>query len=467
MKSFLLILFLFCSFVYANAQPATVTAKIDRRIELTSIVARLAEYREYVNDDLKSYAADADAYFGKYKNHPAVEFARKVRAENGIGYDAVPSLAVHLDQNLKPKFAFSDSAPDKRWGKQSATEFARRLQGFYKDTNAESFFASHADLYKLAEERMQAIIDKVDFAWYKKFYGEVPKGSFNLYVGLLNGGANYGPKVVYPDGREELFAVIGAYKTDAEGKPVFADNFLPTIIHEFNHSFINHLVLAREKQFAPSGEKIYGTVGDKMRRLAYGTWKTMIDESLVRAAVARYIFDHEGFEKASGELMNQRSIGFLWIRDLFVLLGTYENTRQTYRTFRAFLPVIEGYSVDLAKRIEAESKYFAERQPRVVAIEGFANGAENVDPKLTELTFTFDQPLVGKGVSMNFGAGGREAYPEVEKVVGYSPDRMKFTLQVKLKPDHQYEFVLTGAAFRTPDGYPIENYTVRFKTRKE
>jgi hypothetical protein len=466
MKTILSLIFLLCSFVYANAQSVTVTAKVDRRIELTTIVARLAEYDEYRRDDFKSYAANVDAYFGRYKNHPAVEYARKVRTSNNIAFDAVPSLAVHLNQNLTPKFPFSDSAPDPRWGEQAAEDFAGLLQQFYKETNAEAFFNSQAALYKTAEQRMQEVINKVDFAWYKNFYGEVPKGSFNLYVGLLNGGMNFGPKVVYPDGKEELFAVIGAWKMDENGQPVFADDFLPTIIHEFNHSFINHLVYAREKQFLPSGEKIFQPVAEKMAKMAYGNWKTTIVESLVRAAVIRYLFDHREFEKASAELINERNKGFLWIEELFVLLGTFENSRKLYPTFRAFLPVIEGYAVDLAKRIDEKAKYFERRQPRVVAIDAFANGAEDVDPQLTQITLTFDQPLEGKGYSINVGAAGRAAYP-IEKAVGYSADRTKFTVQVKLKPDWQYEFVVTGASFKSVDAFPLQNYVVKFRTKKE
>lgn len=475
MKIILSAIFLLAfSFVQINAQTlkpvkdktVMVTAKVDRRIELTSIIARLAEYGEYQRDDFKSYTSDVDKHFAKYKNHPAVEFARKVRTSNSIAFDAVPSLAVHLNPNLTPKFAFSDSAPDRRWGKQAAEEFTKLLQKFDKDADCEAFFKSHAGLYKIAEQRMQEVISKVDFAWYKNFYGEVPKGSFNLYVGLLNGGMNFGPKVVYPDGREELFAIIGAWKMDEKGLPVFADDFLPTIIHEFNHSFINHLVDAREKQFQPNGEKIFQPVAEKMAKMAYGTWETTIVESLVRAAVIRYLFDHQKFEKVSAELINERNNGFLWIDELFVLLGTYENSRKLYPTFRSFLPLIEGYTADLAKRIDEKAKNFERRQPRIVSIDDFANGAEDVDSRLTRITFTFDQPLEGKGYSINLGAGGRAKYP-IEKVVGYSADRTKFTVEVKLKPDWEYEFAVTGNSFRSIDGYPLQNTIVKFKTKKE
>ena len=135
MRNFLCGIILILAFAGIKAQvPANkdfnVTARVDRRIELTSIIARLAEYDEYMRDDFKIYASDVDKYFAEYKNHPAVEFARKARESNGIGFDAVPSLAVHLNPDLTPKFPLSDSAPDKRWGKKNAEEFAKLLRQF-------------------------------------------------------------------------------------------------------------------------------------------------------------------------------------------------------------------------------------------------------------------------------------------------------------------------------------------------
>lgn len=467
MKAVLLTIILFLSVNFVNAQDFVIKAKVDRRIELTSIIARLAEYNEYVRDDFKIYAEDADKHFAGYKNHPAVEFARKIRMSNDIGFDAVPSLAVHLNQNLTPKFPFSDSAPDKRWGKENAVEFAKLLGQFYRDTDAENFFKSHGELYKLAEERFQKVVDKVDFKWYKTFYGEVPKGTFNIYIGLLNGGMNFGPKVVYPDGKEELYAVIGTWKMDDESLPVYTDDFLPTIIHEFNHSFINSLVDSNAKLFQTGGEKIFYPVTEKMQRLAYGNWKTMIVESLVRAAVTRYLFEHDGMEKADSAIIVEKAKGFVWMDELFVLLGTYENNRKSYATFRSFMPVLAGYYVDLSKRIDNKLAVFRDQQPKVVAIDAFKNEAQDVDPNIEQITFTFDKPLNGKGYSINFGKSGQAGYPEIGKKVGfYSEDGLKFTLLVKLKPDWEYEFVITGNGFFSKDGYPLQDYVVKFRTKK-
>lgn len=451
----------------AKKAPAmgTIKAAVDQRIELTSIVARLAEYGEYKRDDFKSYAVDVDEYFGKYRSHPAIEFAKKVRESNGIGFDAVPSLAVHLRPDLSQKMPFSDAAPEKRWGKKDAEEFARLLKQFAADTKADAFFASHAAMYKAAEERMQKVIDQVDFAWYQKFYGEMPQGSFNLYIGLLNGGMNFGPKVVFPDGKEEFYAIIGAWQMDAVGMPNFTGDFLPTIIHEFNHSFINHLYYRSESLFAQSGPAIFKPVAARMARQAYADHKITFIESMVRAAVARYVFDHQGIEKANSELIEQRNRGFLWIDELFTLMGTYENNRKAYPTFRSFIPVIAGYTNDLARRIDDKVANYEKRQPKVAAVAEIAEGAVDVDPNLKELTIVFDQPLGSTGYSFSLGSLGREHFP-IGKPLGYSEDKLKFKLEMALKPDTEYEFIVTGNSFRSKDGIPLRDHTVKFKTRK-
>ena len=433
-----------------------------------SIIARLAGYEEYVRNDFKVYASDVDQYFEKYKEHPAVQYAIKIRTTRHVGFDAVMSMAVHLNipPMLSARVPFTDKVPDSRWGKEGAEEFVVLLKRFYRETDSHRFFQSHADLYKTAEQRFQLLLNKVDFDWYRKFYGETPKGSFNLYIGLLNGGGNYGPRVVHPNGTEDLCAIIGTWQVDEAGQPVYSDENLPTIIHEYSHSFINHLIYANQEQLRLAGEKIFLPVAERMKRLAYGTWPVVLLESLVRAAVIRYQFEHEEQQKVVfTAIMYQRNRGFLWISELSSLLGVYESSRSAYPTFRSFFPLIMGYFNDLAKRIDFEAQRFDELLPGVLSMSPFANGAQDVDPNIKQMTFTFDRPLDPKRRHSFNDSRGREHYP-IEKVVGFDDTGSTFTIQLNLKPDSDYEFIVTGLGFQTRDGYPLKSYTVRFKTKK-
>ena len=452
-----------------QAKVFTITARVDTRVELMSIVARLAGYEEYVRDDFKSYAKEVDEHFRRYRQHQAIQFAMKIRESNNIAFDAVMGMAVHLNPPpaLTPRVPFTERVPDTRWGQNTAEVFLKLLRDFYREADCERFFLAHADLYSTAERRFEHLLSKVDFDWYRRFYGEQPSGSFNLYIGLLNGGGNYGPKVVYPDGKEDLFAIIGTWQVDSAGLPVYSDETLPTIIHEYNHSFINHLVYDFDQQLKSPGEKVFAPVAEKMKILAYGSWQVGILESIVRAAVLRYRFEHEGQRIAYTAMIAERNRGFLWIEDLFTLLGMYENSRTVHPTMRTFFPLLVGYFNDLSNRIEFVAKRFEELRPRVVAMSPFTNGTQDVDPSTRQLTFTFDKPLdPGAGYSINRGPGGSAHYP-VENVIGFDKTGSIVTVQVKLSADSEYEFVLTGSRFRTKDDYPLQPYTVQFKTKKQ
>ena len=80
----------------ALPSPPALVPRVDPRVELLSIVFRLAGNSEYQMSPLKSYTEDIDAYFAPYKDHPAVLIAKKLASERDVGFDAVMNLAVHL-----------------------------------------------------------------------------------------------------------------------------------------------------------------------------------------------------------------------------------------------------------------------------------------------------------------------------------------------------------------------------------
>src|SRR5262245_16521587 len=68
---------------------------VDPRVELMSIIFRLAGNSEYNQGVLKSYLDDIDAHFGPHKDHAAIKFATKLRQTRGVSFDAVMGMAIH------------------------------------------------------------------------------------------------------------------------------------------------------------------------------------------------------------------------------------------------------------------------------------------------------------------------------------------------------------------------------------
>jgi len=322
----------------------TLTARVDQRVELLSIVFRLAGNFEYNMSNLDRYKADIDSYFGPYKQHPAVLLAKRV-ASRGVGFDAVMSMAVFLSTppSLRPRNRFSADVPDSRWGEQDAVAFSAALAHFYADTRADRFFHTHEPLYALAVNRFDGVRQRINLPWFSHFYGAVAPDSFSVILGLNNGGGNYGPKVTLSDGRQEFYAIVGNWTHDATGDPTFDKDYLPMVVHEFNHSFVNPVVASTWGSF-PSMDRLYHSVETKMKAQAYGDAQVMVDESLVRAAVILYL-ESNGSSAAEIQQMifSEQKTGFFWMADLCSVLRDYEHNRSRYGSLADFMPQIATF----------------------------------------------------------------------------------------------------------------------------
>ena len=188
----------------------------------------------------------------------------------------------------------------------------------------------------------------------------------------------------------------------------------------------------------------------------------MVDESLVRAAVIVY-FQEKGEESGKNlqRIREEQQHGFLWMDELVDKLKVYEAQRALYPTFPSYLPQIGLFYRDLAPRTATA---FAARCAHVVSLEPFPNHAQDVDASVRLITIVVDKRLDSRGYSINYGAEGSEHYPISDKPT-YGEGGLQILLPVQLKPNQTYSFVLTPLAFHTQDGYPLENYTVEFKTR--
>ena len=189
---------------------------VDERVELLSIILRLAGSPEYKMDRLPAYSADIDRYFAPYRDHPAVQMAHALAAKNDLRFDAVMEMAVSISPppELKPLDGFTLTGQDMRWG-SDAEEFLPLLRDFYRDSKFAEFYAAHQAMYQVAEKRFATTLGAVNFGWYPRFYGKKPNLAYHLILGMNNGGGNYGPRLVHTDGRTELFSIIGCWTHDS------------------------------------------------------------------------------------------------------------------------------------------------------------------------------------------------------------------------------------------------------------
>ncbi|HTS17502.1 MAG TPA: DUF4932 domain-containing protein [Verrucomicrobiae bacterium] len=444
---------------------------VDPRVELMSLIFRLAGNPEYNQSRVESYAADADKQFGRFRDDAVVKLAEGLRGSHGVSYDAVMSMAIHLTDaehvTLRLPLDPWPDGLDQRWTAPDATNFLALARRFVKDSSFQEFVNQHDSLYQTAVARMQALMVKeAHLEWFDAFFGQRPQASFTVALALLSGGECYGPHFRAADGHEELYCVLGVWKTDAEGLPEFRHDALPIVVHEFCHSYANPLVERHLGELEPSGDTLFAQVAQKMRSQAYNNGSTLLKESLVRACVIRYQRRYDGEEAARRAIQVEKQNGFLWMQELSDLMGEYEAHRDRYPTLEAFSPRLVAFFDETAKDFPRKQAELASKRPKIVSMVP-ANGAQDVDPKLTAIEVVFDRPMKDKAWAF---VGGGPHCPETGKDCHYDAQHKVWTVPVTLKPGWSYRFMLNSekfVGFCSEQGVPLEPVTVTFTTAGE
>jgi hypothetical protein len=327
-----------------NTATVPIEVTVDPRVELISIIFRLAGNPEYNKGRLASYNKDIERHFRAYASHPVVKLASELRRTRGVSYDAPMSLAIHVsDANSLTERVPFDGQPaglDGRWRVDEVREFLEKARQFAKETDFGGFFKAHKPLYEKTAAAAQYLLrDKANLEWFEDFFGARPGAGFRLVLGMANGPNNYGTRIELATG-EEFYCILGVWKLGmfGFGDPQFDTSMLDTIVHEFCHSYVNPLVYAHSSELEKAGMQMFPKVQKKMRRMAYGNWQTMMHESVVRACVVRYLLATMGPDEARKQVKREINNGFVWMEELSELLGQYEGERNVYATFESFFP---------------------------------------------------------------------------------------------------------------------------------
>lgn len=110
-------------------------------------------------------------------------------------------------------------------------------------------------------------------------------------------------------------------------------------------------------------------------------------------------------------------------------------------------------------------KEYRKKSPDVVKIDP-VNGSVGVNPDTKEIRITFSKEMVPEYYSFNLSEKGKDYMP-ITKVIGMENNNKTLVLGVNLKPNKEYEFVLTNKSFRSKEGYSLKNekLLIKFKTR--
>lgn len=466
MKKYLSLWICFTISLVVSAQTVKVKAVVDERTELLSTVFRLVGAEEYKNNVLAKYTAELDSFLTDFKQDTLIHYAKQIRKSNGIAYDAIMSYAVHLEISDSIRF-ISQYIPgqiDERWNPEMEQHFLKLLHDFYFKTNFHQFYIAHSGYYSEVENRFLDVLKDVDYEWFPKFFGVKSDGSFSVIISLLNRG-NYGPSIKNSDGSKKVYSINGVYRTDSLGFPIFGKGLEPIIIHEFTHSFTNYLVNLYTDQLIKKGKKFFKPVQEIMRQQAYGTPQTMLYEIMVRACVIQYYKDHDS-SVVQKYLIDELANGFLWIRELHVLLNQYDKSRAQYPTLESFMPEIVKLQKSLSPR-----KLKKEYNKQCGSFVGLSipDGSKNVPYDTVKITITFAQPMNIGTYGISYGKKGESAFPKFLQQMSWDPEtKTKLTATMVLEPDKEYSLCFPGQFFLTKTGFPVEGILyLDFRTIKK
>ena len=462
--TFLTLLLIFCSFTFA--QKIDLKAKVDERCELLSTVFRLAGANEYVTHDIPIYTDSLDKYFEPYKNHEIFKYCNMYREKYWVGYDAPMSLAIHLQivdgkisliQNVKK------NSLDSRWDRNKLPRFIELLNDFYSMSKFHNFFVSQSDFAEKVEQTATEYFKKIDMEWFKKFFGEVPEGNFNLIISLSNGENCYGPNVKYIDNKEDLYSII-VCNIDSLNNPVFDDRWaLELVIHEFCHSFCNPLIMENYSKMKKKADEFFKIKQNVLKRQAYSNSQVMLFEILVRASVIKYMADHypTNTEKYFPQEKNR---GFIWIEELYNSLLNYEQNRVKYPTLKSYMPEIVKLQNELnpQKIVKKQEKLMP-----VMSIANIKNNQQDVDAATTtQIIVKFSKKMNTGANGSTYGKKGKKYFPKVIDAEWNEETKTEWILEVKLEQNKEYSIAFPAEWFLSEDGVNAKNTVyLDFKTK--
>lgn len=362
MKTIALFSLLYISCQIGMSQPTanSLIPKVDNRVELLSIVFRLAKVKEFDDELNPVYSKAITAHFKKYQNHSLIKFVTQLKDSLEIVYWDAPTLAVHLAQppSLEPIVSFNDSVPATIWGKKAvlSLKLVRLLKQFYKDAQCDDFFNSKKQYYESVNQQYEKQGVKLNRNWFLSFFGFEPT---ERHIAVLGLGMRNGTwlKIHFPNEYPQTYTIYRTLSFDANGLP--NDFNIPIysrlLIHEYIHAFTNTLVDNNSKDLRTSAEIILRNpeVYKLMKDTFYGNWQFLLYETMVRACAIKYLMANEK-EKAVAEeeIVKQEKLGFFWMRELVKELDNFEKDKKTYPNLEAFMPQLNVYFKQVAERMK-------------------------------------------------------------------------------------------------------------------
>lgn len=316
---------------------------IDERIETIYTIAFLDNYFLINNHD-NLYKSKLENDFKALKNHKAVALFDTLSKKHGFNFNNVTDWVLQFGEFPelnKVKEVINPDSFDESKGGYLIKKFKKEFISFNQDSLFQAYLIEVKALNKkvINQVKQSKSIQHLP-AYLEKYYGS-ELGSYNLILSPLVHSGGFNSKFI-ADGKIEVYAIIGP-NGEIEHIPYFEKEYLEMdmILHEFGHSFVNPLTEKFQKEIETIKEKYYNeSLKKDGKAQAYGEWKYLFNELVIRAITIRIANEYFGTEKAKELLNYEKTIGFSLVENIVEILKEYENNRGKYPKFSEFYPIL-------------------------------------------------------------------------------------------------------------------------------
>lgn len=340
-----------------------VEAKVDPRIELLYAVMRFSEYKDYEDEEMElynqseynyTYKSEFDRYFSRYREHEAVEALNELKEAGVPYYDLFPCMVSLSDPpKLEHKIEKEDlestvwnSWPEKMrpalWNRWD--HFVIALRDYAETSDFMDFYDSHKGFYDRVVRRANVSVYRSKI---ESYFGRKAKSYGIILMPLA---WNFGYSVTFGEGENTQLTVLAGPFGVENDLPVFSGVEI-TAYHEFSHPFVKP-VIKRYHNETERYKELYDPVKDAPTiKDGYSPWDLYIEETIVRAISLRFVGEEEFVRDRLNEY---ESMGFIYVKDLYDLLGEYEGNRNKYPDFESFYPEILDWMDSMVKIHKAQ-----------------------------------------------------------------------------------------------------------------
>lgn len=457
---------------------------VDERQELSAIVWRLAGCEEYSGRIIPGYATEIEQSFGKFKNHPVMEFIREMRDAPDsvyvVSYFSVPMSAGllclkdgGLSLNEKVNLPEYIDKTDNRWTEDNMRKYVLLLDDFYRKSGFHEFFTSHKDLYDDCIRSMEKIIEKyIRPKWFEDFYGKPFPEETSVCVSPANGINNYGMSCSDPFISPDALDILIGVSTYPTAKTLAGISGI--IIHEVSHSFSNPVFAEYDTELDAAGENIFPQLPRMLTAAGYGAPNLIAGEFLNELFSMIYCRDVLK-ENLNRSIWNCYRMGFIWAEQGVRLMDSFYSNRDMYPVIDDFMPQLSAFMTRVGDQI-VEIKNDYNRRPFVESI--FPEPGLEVEAGLKEVVIRFSEPMETGVIAINELEGVNPIQVSVKEMrkLGINPRKsiywkdsrtLIYMIGVPLESGKEYGFVLKEEyAFNVHRNMQVDgDIVVRFKVR--